>query len=122
MFAETLTGRDDVIGIACEGALGEEDLTRMHALLHERLEAGARPGLVVDLTGFEGYEGFAALREDVKMEAVHRNDFDRIAVIGERRWMEWGTALAGALTRAEIRWFDAAEAGRAADWAAGGGA
>ena len=34
MFTETRKDRDDVIGIVCEGKLGEGDLERMHALLH----------------------------------------------------------------------------------------
>lgn len=117
MFTETLTDRDDVIGIVCEGKLSQADLKRMHALLHERLEtANGSPGLLVDLTGFEGYEGPAAMAEDLKMDTAHRNDFHRIAVVGERRWMQWGTSLAGLLTRAEMRWFDAAETAVATDW------
>ncbi|WP_431195371.1 hypothetical protein [Bauldia litoralis] len=51
--------------MACEGKLTENELKRMHALLHERLKPGNRIGLVVDLTGFEGYESLAGLREDL---------------------------------------------------------
>ena len=50
MLTETLTQHGDVVGIACEGTLSEDDLKRMHGLLHERLEAAAMPGLVVDLS------------------------------------------------------------------------
>lgn len=117
MFIETLTAHHEVVGIACEGKLTEDGLKRMHALLHERLEAVEQPGLVVDLTGFEGYEGLTALREDLKMDIAHRNDFSRIAVIGDAKWMEWGTTLAAALTRAEMRWFEASKADEAAEWA-----
>ena len=117
MFTETLTAQDDVVGIACEGKLTEDDLKRMRALLHERLQAEAEPGLVVDLTGFEGYEGLAALREDMKMDTTHRNDFRRIAVVGDSKWMEWGTSLAGLLTRSEMRWFGPGEKEAAAEWA-----
>ena len=120
MFTETLTAQDDVVGIACEGKLTEDDLKRMHALLHERLQAEAEPGLVVDLTGFEGYEGLAALREDLKMDTTHRNDFRRIAVVGDSKWMEWGTSLAGLLTRSEMRWFEPGEEDAAAEWARNG--
>ena len=72
---------------------------------------------MVDLTGFEGYEGLAAVGEDLEMDVAHRNDFVRIAVVGDRRWMEWGTALARVLSRSEMRWFAASEAQRAAEWA-----
>lgn len=93
--------------------------TVVHALLHERLAASARPGLVVHLKDFSGYENSSALREDLKMDIAHRNDFSRIAVVGNRAWVKWGTKLAGFLTAAEMKWFDAAEADRAAEWARG---
>ena len=44
MFTETLKDHDDVIGIVCEGKLTEDDMERMHALLHERLALVDKPG------------------------------------------------------------------------------
>jgi hypothetical protein len=117
MFTETLKDHDDVIGIVCGGKLTEEDLRRMHELLHERQASTDCPGLVVDLTSFDGYPGLAALREDAKMDTAHRNDFSRIAVIGNSKWMKWGTSLASTLTCAEMRWFDNGGAETANDWA-----
>ena len=120
MFRETLKENDAVIGLMCEGKLSQDDLKQMHALLHHRLAAGAKPGLVVHLKGFEGYTGPAAMLEDLKMDVSHRNDFSRIAVVGRRSWMEWGTRLARLLTSAEMRWFDVEDADRAVEWARAG--
>jgi len=117
MFTETLTDHDNVIGIACEGKLTENDLNLMNVLLHERLAIEQKPGLVVDLTKFDGYESLAALPEDLKMDTAHRNDFSRIAVIGDEACMEWGSKLAAALTRSEMRWFDSLEREDAIAWA-----
>ena len=83
MFTETLTDHDEMIGLACEGKLSESDLKRMHALLHQRLQETSKPGLVLDLTRFEGYEGPSALLEDLKIDTAHRNDFRRVAVVGD---------------------------------------
>lgn len=71
------------------------------------------------MTGFDGYESLAAFREDLKMDACHRNDIWRVAVMGDRKWMEWVTALAGWLTSGEMRWFDRSEAEEAPQWALG---
>ena len=117
MFIETLTERTDVIGIACEGKLSESDVKRMHALLHERLAIAGKPGLVVDLTNFDGYTGPNTMREDFRMDVAHRNDFRRIAVICDETWAAWGAWLANALTRAEMRWFDRDKRNAAAEWA-----
>ena len=67
MFKETLTEHDDVIGLVCEGKLTEADFKKMHALLHERLGTTDNPGLVLDLTSFEGYEEPSAILEDLKI-------------------------------------------------------
>ena len=117
MFRETLQEDDAVIALVCEGKLSQDDLKRMHALLHDRLAARAKPGLVVHLDDFEGYVDAAAMLEDFKMDASHRNDFSRIAVVGKRKWMEWGTRLAGLLTSGEMRWFDVGNADEAVEWA-----
>lgn len=117
MFAETLTEHDDVIGIACEGKLIEDDMKRIHAMLHGRLATVGQPGLVVDLTRFDGYAGLSALLEDFKMDAAHRNDFSRIAVVGDKTWMNWGTTFAKALTRSEVQWFETGERAQAVNWA-----
>lgn len=72
-----MTQHDDVVVKACEGKLTEDDLKRIHALLHARLEAAAMPGLVVDLSAFDGYEGLAALGNNLTVDTKHRNDFPR---------------------------------------------
>ena len=103
MFTGIMTGHDDLIGVACECKLSESDLKRMHALLHERLQETSKPGLVLDLTRFEGYDGPSALLEDLKIDTAHRNDFRRVAVVGEGALLEWGTRFADVLTTAELR-------------------
>lgn len=116
MFTETLKDNDGTIGIACEGKLSESDLKRMHALLHQRLQQTSKSGLVLDLTRFEGYEGPSALLEDLKVDTAHRNDFCRVAVVGEGTLMEWGTRFADVLSKAELRQFDPGEADEAIAW------
>jgi len=119
MFTETLSAHDDVIGIACDGTLSRSDLGRMHALLHDRLDRSGKVGLVLDLTGFEGYEGSAAVLEDLRIDTAHANDFSRVAIVGAGRLLEWGMELAGALSSAEMRGFDTAEMAAAVAWARG---
>lgn len=116
MFKETLTEHDNVIGLASEGKLSDDDFERMHTLIHERLSRGGRPGLLLYLTKFEGYENASAVLEDVKIDIAHTNDFSRIAVVGERGWMEWGTKIVNVITLAEMRWFKATDFKNAIAW------
>ena len=120
MFKETLTEHDDVIGLVCEGKLTEADFKKMHALLHERLGTTDNPGLVLDLTSFEGYEEPSAILEDLKIDTAHVIDFRRIAVFGERRWMEWGARVVNLLTGSEMQWFESSDTESALAWARDG--
>ncbi|GAB5377841.1 MAG: hypothetical protein AcusKO_43030 [Acuticoccus sp.] len=117
MLTETLINDIHVVGIACKGQLTKDELNRMHALIHDRLATIENPGLVLDLSEFEGYATAAALLEDLKIDIDHRNDFGRIAIVGDERWMERGVAIASLLTRAEMRWFEVGERDDAVDWA-----
>ncbi|MGR3380435.1 STAS/SEC14 domain-containing protein [Roseovarius indicus] len=104
------------MGLACEGKLSESELKRMHALLHQRLPEPSKPGLVLDLTRFEGYDGPSALLEDLKIDTAHRNDFRRVAVVGEGALMKWGTRFADVLTKAELPQLDPSETDAAIAW------
>ncbi|MDT0684049.1 STAS/SEC14 domain-containing protein [Roseicyclus sp. F158] len=119
MFTEIETADSNVIGIACRGKLSESDLERMHGLLHERLERPGKPGFVLDLTDFDGYDGPSAMLEDLKIDTAHANDFSRVAIVGEGVLMEWGAKLADALTQAEMRNFDPAQMDAAIEWVRG---
>ena len=71
---------------------------------------------MLDLTKFEGYGNASALLEDLKIDTAHTNDFSRVAVVGERSWMEWGTRMVNLLARSEMRWFDSSEEVDAVEW------
>ena len=114
---EILKDNSDVIGLECRGKLSLDDLKGIHITLHKRLAKAHEPGLVIDLTDFEGYKGLSAIHEDLKMDIAHRSDFDRIAVVGDRKWIELGTSLVSALTSAEMRWFDTCDRDSAVQWA-----
>ena len=117
MFTASLKEYPDIVGIACEGSLTDDDLYGIHILLQESLASAHQPGLVVDLSRFTGYSDPETFSEYVRIDIIHWNDFSRIAIVGDQKWMELGVAVASFLTRAEMRWFDAGEAEQAVEWA-----
>lgn len=120
MFRETSKSDEALVGLICEGDMSKGDFQQMHELLHERLAVNPKTGLLIHMKNFTGYENLPAVAEDLKVDVSHRNDFSRIAVVGDRKWMKWGTVLAQSLTSAELRWFDTEEIGQATIWARGG--
>jgi hypothetical protein len=117
MFRETSKSDDAVVGLICEGDLSNSDLRQIHELLHERLAVNPNSGLLIHMKNFTGYKNLSAVAKDLKMDVSHRNDFSRIAVVGDCKWMRWGTALAQSLTSAKMQWFDTDEIDQATAWA-----
>ena len=71
--------------------------------------------LLLDMGDFHGMEA-AALWDDTCFGLMHRNDFEKIGVIGSSRWVEWGVKLAALLVSGEIRVFSLGERENASNW------
>lgn len=100
------------------GKLSSEDYRKLNPEIERRIEQHGKIRLVVDMTRLSGV-GVGAMWEDVKFDVRHRDDIERIAVIGDRAWMEWMTEAFRPFTRAEVRYEPPEHRDRARAWAAG---
>ena len=64
---------------------------------------------------FEGWEPRAAW-DDAKYGIKHRNDFEKIAVVGAGRWIEWATKLDAHLMGIEVKLFPKGDLDEAWEW------
>lgn len=90
--------------------------------LFERIasrDTGAVPMLIELLPDFAGWD-LAGLWRDLKFDIRHNDLFGRIAIVGNRKWEEWGTKLFDPLFRAEMRFFPADRRDEGEAWARGG--
>jgi len=71
--------------------------------------------LLLDMGDFHGLEA-AALWDDTRFGLSHRNDFEKMGVIGGPRWVEWGVKLAAMVVSGEIRSFSPGEREEALNW------
>jgi hypothetical protein len=65
--------------------------------------------------GFKGWQPTAAW-EDLKFSVTHRNELERVALVGERKWEAWVTKLGGMLVDADVRFFESADIEEAQRW------
>lgn len=99
------------------GKLTDEDYKKV---LIPRLEAVIRDHgkarLVLDLSkGFHGWEAAAAW-DDAQFGVAHRNDFEKMAVVGGPFWVDWSLKLAPLFMSGEIKSFAEEEYDAAVDW------
>jgi len=64
---------------------------------------------------FHGWEA-AAMWDDAKFGMKHRTDFEKCAVVGGPKWVEWATKLFSLLVSGECKTFPAAELQQAHSW------
>lgn len=108
--------RDDFLVCRVSGKLTRPDYDAMIPELESALQL--RPGelrMMIVLEDFRGWN-LEALWEDIKFDIRHRNDFARIAVVGQSRVEEWGTRLSKPLFGAQVRFYDMEDRDMARAW------
>ena len=45
--------------------------------------------MLIELKDFEGWD-FKGLWADLKFDVSHQEQMDRIAILGDKRWQDWG--------------------------------
>jgi SpoIIAA-like len=68
-----------------------------------------------DMTGFHGWDA-AALWEDIKFDAKHFADIERLAMVGEKKWQHGMATFCKPFTKAAVRYFDHVDAAEAWKW------
>ena len=56
------------------------------------------------------------LWEDLKMDTAHAKDYEKIAMVGDKKWQEWITQFMKPFTNAEIKFFDLKDEETAKKW------
>jgi hypothetical protein len=64
---------------------------------------------------FAGWEAHAAW-DDARFGLRHRNDFEKLAVVGGPRWVEWATKIAAHFMKGEVKTFPGEQLGEALHW------
>jgi hypothetical protein len=105
-----------VLEVTATGKLTDEDYQQHFIPEIERLTSQHRKiRLFFEMTQFHGWEPKAAW-DDLKLNLKHRNDIERIAMVGEKKWQHWLTEFAKPFTAAKVRYFDHTEADQARGW------
>jgi SpoIIAA-like len=108
--------RENYLVCRVSGRLSEADYEAAIPEIENELELHDEPlRMMVVLEDFRGFD-LAALWKDLKFDVKHGNDFGRIAVLGDSKMEEWGTALSNPLFRSEVRFFDIADRPAARAW------
>ena len=99
----------DVLALTVRQKIRKGDLNDLIPALERHSAEIDDPHVLIEMEEFRGWE-------DLKLDAEYIGEFDRVAVIGEKRWEAWMTRFTDRLTSNEIRYFFPEDRGRAWNW------
>lgn len=105
----------NIIATKATAKLTQRDYEKILPVLNDKLNKYPKIRWYFEMEDFEGWE-LKAFWEDVKFDAKHAADFDKVAMVGEKKWEEWMADLMKPFTAAEVKYFDAVQREEAIKW------
>ena len=107
----------NVIGLKASGKVTDQDykeviIPKLDSVLSE-FDSGKFLYYLSD--EFEGFE-LGAMWDDLKYGTGHNDKFDKIALVGGPKWMEWTTQVCGHFIKAEMKTFEGDQLDEAWQW------
>jgi hypothetical protein len=115
MIATIETGSPKVLGLKLCGKLHDEDYKLFVPEMETILTTEGKVRLFIQFEDFHGWDLHAAW-DDLKFGLKHYSDFERIAMVGDRRWEKWMASFCKPFTMAKVRYFDKADVDAAWKW------
>ena len=119
MSAVTLseTNGGKVLEIQLTGKLAKEDYEQLVPAVERLVKEHGRIRILVEMRDFHGWTA-GALWQDIKFDAKHFSDIERLAIVGETKWQHGMAIFCKPFTTASIRYFDHAAIDQARTWLA----
>ena len=109
--------KGSILAISASGKLTDQDyrevlIPRLQAIIREH----GKVRLLLDMGDeFHGWEPAAAW-DDARFGLAHRNDFEKMGVIGGPDWVDWSLKIGALFIGGEIRSFPASKREQALRW------
>ncbi len=104
-----------VLNVSVREKLTREDYERLVPDFEALAEQHGKLRVLFQMDDFHGWSA-GALWEDVKLDARHFSDIERIAMVGDKAWEKGMSVFCKPFTTASIRYFDHADLDQARSW------
>ncbi|TWU44419.1 hypothetical protein Q31b_19550 [Novipirellula aureliae] len=101
--------------IQVTGKLDKEAYDLFLPSVERQIEVCGKIRILFAMHDFHGWDA-GALWQDIKFDAKHFNDIERLAIVGEKKWERGMGVFCKPFTTAKIRYFDQSEIDEARRW------
>ena len=100
-------GNEFYLSFKAIGKLTHEDYKVITPMIDAALEGVSQPQIkaLIDMTEMEGWE-LRAGWDDLKLGLKHGNQFEKVAMFGNKAWQEWAAKIGGWFISGETRFFE----------------
>jgi hypothetical protein len=107
-----------VLEVHLTGKLAAEDYDQLVPTVERLVKQHGKIRLLVQMHDFHGWTA-GALWKDIKFDAKHFRDIERIAMVGETKWQHGMAVFCKPFTAAQVQYFDHAQSEKALAWLTG---
>jgi hypothetical protein len=118
MFKYLKEHATDLIAVMVTGKLDKADYDSLLPEAEEKLRRYGKVSVYWEMVDFDGWQ-LSGLWPELKFDIKHLNDFNRVALVGGKKWESMIASVAKPFTTAEIRFFDLSEREQAMAWVKG---
>ena len=104
-----------IIETVAEGKLSEQDYEKLIPILENKIKKFGKISWYFEVNNFDGWT-VKAIWKDAKFDIKHRNDFEKIAIVGNKKWHEWMADILKPFTDADVKYFDSENKEAAKQW------
>lgn len=108
----------NVLEVDLHGKLNRADYERFAPETEALILKHGRIRVLVTMHDFEGWDAHAVW-EDIKWNARHFNQIERLAIVGKKTWHRLMTGFARPFTLTQVRYFTPEQLSEARAWIAG---
>ena len=107
---------DNVLWVKVNGKLSKEEYAELVPSWEQMIARYGKFRLLFQMeAGFDGWEPLAAW-DDLKFSVSHRNEMERVAIVGDKKWETLVAKLGAVLVNSEVRYFDDSRLDAAQQW------
>lgn len=115
MFQFIPVHENNIFAVRVSGKLNHEDYQTFLPELEDLITENEKISLLIEFDEFNGMD-LAAIKDDFNFGRKHNNDFEKLAVVGDKKWLKWMTLLSSPFLKGEIKYFERPDLQRAWDW------
>ena len=115
MFQFIPVHEENTYALRVSGKLDHEDYQKFLPELEDLIKDNEKVSLLIEFDDFHGMD-LAAIKDDFNFGRKHNNDFEKIAIVGDKKWQKWMTLLSSPFLKGEMKYFERPDLQNAWDW------